>query len=95
MSRRQINPPAVGWTQYNRGMKVKTSVTLSEDLLKMVDRAGRKGEARSRVLERLVREALAARARQAADLRDQDLINAHADALNAEAEDVLRYQVDL
>jgi metal-responsive CopG/Arc/MetJ family transcriptional regulator len=76
-------------------MKVKTSVTLSEDLLKMVDRAGRKGEARSRVLERLVREALAARARQAADRRDQDLINAHADALNAEAEDLLRYQVDL
>ncbi|MBA3887664.1 MAG: hypothetical protein H0X67_18325 [Acidobacteria bacterium] len=76
-------------------MKLKTSVTLSEDLVKMVDRIAHKGEPRSQVLERLLREALAARAREGADRRDRDLINRHADALNAEAEDVLRYQVDL
>jgi metal-responsive CopG/Arc/MetJ family transcriptional regulator len=76
-------------------MKLKTSVTLSEDLVKMVDRAARKGEARSQVLERLLREALAARARREADKRDRDLLNRHAEALNAKAEDALRYQGDL
>jgi metal-responsive CopG/Arc/MetJ family transcriptional regulator len=76
-------------------MKLKTSVTLSEELVKMVDRAARKGEARSQVLERLLREALAARARREADERDRALLNRHAEALNAEAEDALRYQIDL
>ena len=76
-------------------MKLKTSVTLSEDILKTVDRASRKGESRSETIERLLREGLAARARQAADARDLALINAHADELNAEAEDALGYQADL
>lgn len=75
-------------------MKLKTSVTLSEDLLKRVARAARKGESRSETLERLVRDGLAARARAAADARDLALINAHADQLNREAEDVLDYQVE-
>ncbi len=80
---------------YKQSMKLKTSVTLSEDLVKMVDQAARKGEARSQALERLVREALAARARNEADERDRDLINRNADALNAEVQDALRYQIDL
>ena len=79
---------------YKQSMKLKTSVTLSEDLVKMVDQAARKGEARSQALERLVREALAARARNEADERDRDLINRNADALNAEVQDALRYQID-
>ena len=53
-------------------MKLKTSVTLSEDLVKMVDQVAQKGEARSQVLERLLREALTARARREADERDRD-----------------------
>lgn len=77
------------------GMKRKTSVTLSEDILKTLDRASRKGESRSEAIERLLRESLATRARKAADQRDLELINQHADRLNAEAEDVLGYQVDL
>ncbi len=76
-------------------MRMKTSVTLSEDILKTVDRAARKGESRSRAIERLLRDSLAAQARRAADARDLALINHHADGLNAEAEDVLSYQVDL
>lgn len=76
-------------------MKVKTSVTLSEPLLKTIDKAARKGESRSAAIERLLRESLMARARQAADSRDLALINQHAEELNAEAEDVLSYQVDL
>jgi len=75
-------------------MKTKTSVTLSEDILKTVDRATRKGESRSGAIERLLKESLTARVRQAADERDRALINRHADDLNAEAGDVLRYQVE-
>lgn len=76
-------------------MKLKTSVTLSEDILKTLDRAARNDESRSQTIERLLREGLAARARREADERDLMLINEHAGPLNAEAGDVLKFQVDL
>lgn len=81
--------------EYLSSMKVKTSVTLSEEVLKSVARAARKGESRSETVERLVREGLTARARQATDARELARINQHADALNAEAFDVLEYQGEL
>lgn len=80
---------------YIPGMKVKTSVTLSEDIIKGLDRAARPGESRSRAIERLLRERLAAEARRVADRKDLDLINKHSAELNAEAEDVLSYQKEL
>jgi metal-responsive CopG/Arc/MetJ family transcriptional regulator len=76
-------------------MKVKTSVTLSEDVLKTIDRSARKGESRSQHIERLLREGLQRRARHAADARDRDIIDRHADALNAEGADAVSYQTDL
>ena len=76
-------------------MKVKTSITLSSDILKTIDRVTRRGGNRSDTVERLLRESLAARARAAADARDRALIDQHAEALNAEVADVLRYQADL
>jgi metal-responsive CopG/Arc/MetJ family transcriptional regulator len=76
-------------------MKLKTSVTLSEDVVKRLDRATKKGESRSQAIERLLRESLYAEARRAADLRDLTLINKHAAQLNAEADDVLAYQTQL
>jgi len=76
-------------------MRLKTSITLREDVLKIVDRETKKGESRSRAIERLLREGLAARARQAADAQDLALLNRHAEQLNDEAADVLKYQVDL
>ena len=77
-------------------MKMKTSITLSQDVMKRVQRAARKaGENRSETIERLLRESLAVRARHAADQRELKLINRHADQLNTEAEDVLDYQVEL
>jgi metal-responsive CopG/Arc/MetJ family transcriptional regulator len=75
-------------------MKVKTSLTLSEDVLRAVRRASTRGESRSEAIERLLREGLAARARRVADQRDLAIIDQHADALNAEADDVLAYQVE-
>jgi hypothetical protein len=76
-------------------MKLKTSVTLSEDIVKGLARVARRGESRSVTIERLLRNGMAAEARRAADARDRALIDRHADALNEEAEDVLAYQVDV
>jgi metal-responsive CopG/Arc/MetJ family transcriptional regulator len=76
-------------------MKLKTSVTLSEDVVKTIDQVARAGESRSQTIERLLRERLAAVARRAVDQRELALINRHAEQLNAEAADVLQYQVDL
>lgn len=79
---------------YNGSMKVKTSVTLSEDIVAALKKVSRKGESRSTAIERLLRRILADEARRAADARDVALINRHAAALNREALDALRYQVD-
>ena len=76
-------------------MKVKTSITLSEDIVTTVDRLAKEGESRSEAIERLLRERFAERAQQARDLRDLELINKNADQLNEEARDVLKYQVEL
>jgi metal-responsive CopG/Arc/MetJ family transcriptional regulator len=75
-------------------MKVKTSITLSEELVSAVERIAEEGESRSAVIERLLRERLTERARETKDRRDLALINKHAEQLNEEAEDVLKYQVE-
>lgn len=87
--------PLVFHQEYIGSMKLKTSVTLSEDILKRLARASRKGESRSQTLERLVREGLAARERRAIDMEELARINENADQLNAEALDVLEYQGEL
>ena len=74
-------------------VKVKTSITLSEDIAKLIDRVTRKGESRSQTIERLVRDGLAKRRRREIERRDLVIMNAHAEELTAEAEDVLEYQV--
>lgn len=74
-------------------MKAKTSITLSEDIAKAIDRITPKGGSRSQTIERLLRDGLAKRTRHADDQRELAAINEHVDELNAEAEDVLTYQV--
>jgi len=76
-------------------MKSKTSITLSEDVLRNVKRAARKGESRSETIERLLRERLSEEAARRAYERELALINLHADELNAEARDVLTYQEEI
>jgi metal-responsive CopG/Arc/MetJ family transcriptional regulator len=76
-------------------MKRKTSITLSDEVLRLLRRAAARGESRSQTVERLVREGLLARARRLADERDLAVLNDQADRLNREAADVLEYQVDL
>lgn len=76
-------------------MKVKTSITLSQDLMAEMDRLlGRSGN-RSAFVERAVRDLLAKTAQQIRDTRDFEILNRRAADLNKEAEDVLSYQVDV
>jgi metal-responsive CopG/Arc/MetJ family transcriptional regulator len=76
-------------------MKVKTSITISSDVLRAIDRHGREFKSRSAFLEAAARGFLERLARTKADRRDLEIINRNADRLNAEAEDVLAYQVKL
>jgi len=76
-------------------MRQKTSLTLSEDVLAAVKKAARRGESRSETVNRLLSERLAEHATQVARDREVAQINRHADALNAEAADVLTYQGDV
>lgn len=72
-------------------MKVKTSITLSEDLLRAVDELA-KSSSRSEVIEDAVRDFLASRARAARDARDLEIMNRLADGYNVETADLLTYQ---
>lgn len=78
---------------YNRGMKVKTSVTLSEDLLRLADRAAKKARRnRSEFIENAVSHYLRALARHESDASDLAILNAKAETYSDEAFDVLAFQ---
>ncbi len=78
-----------------RSMRVKTSVTIDERVLKAIDKATTRNRSRSRVIEDAAREFLARRARAAREARDLAILNESAAALNQEMEDVLTYQADV
>ena len=75
-------------------MKVKTSITLSEELVAEIDKLSERYGNRSAFVEQAVRAFLADGARRSRDAGDLAILNRRADALNAEARDVLDYQVD-
>ena len=77
------------------GMRVKTSVTIDERVLKAIDKATTRTRSRSRLIEDAAREFLARRARSAREARDLAILNEAADALNREMDDVLAYQVEV
>ncbi len=76
-------------------MKIKTSITLSEEILKAIDLYIGEYRSRSEFLEVAVRQFIGQLAREKVERRDLEVINHHADLLNAEAEDVLTYQAPL
>jgi metal-responsive CopG/Arc/MetJ family transcriptional regulator len=76
-------------------MKEKTSITLSSDLLAEIDRSAGSKASRSAFIEGILRDHFEEKVRQAIHQRDLKLINANADALNREMEDVLRYQAPI
>jgi len=74
-------------------MKIKTSITLSEDLLREIDaRVEVQGRSRSEFIEEAVRAFLAYTDRLTLQAREAALLREHAAALNAEMADVLEYQ---
>jgi metal-responsive CopG/Arc/MetJ family transcriptional regulator len=73
-------------------MKAKTSITLSLPLLAQIDRLIGERASRSAYIEKVLRDHLKEEERQAIQQRDMELINAAADRLNTEAEDVLEDQ---
>jgi metal-responsive CopG/Arc/MetJ family transcriptional regulator len=74
-------------------MKVKTSVTLSEDLLKVIELRSAPYGNRSAFLEMAAWAFLAQTMRRKQDARDREILDQHADELNQEALDVLTYQM--
>jgi metal-responsive CopG/Arc/MetJ family transcriptional regulator len=76
-------------------MKVKTSITLSAELLRQIDALASQYGTRSAFIEQAVREFFAAQAKRTREAQDLEILNRRAEALNAEAEDVVSYQVEL
>ena len=75
-------------------MKVKTSVTLSPEVLEAIDEFADGNGNRSQVIERAAREFLARHARELREARDLEILDRVADELNREVEDVLEYQAE-
>lgn len=74
-------------------MKAKTSITLSKEVLRGIDRIAGSKQSRSAFIEAVLVQYLRDLARKEIEARDLELINLHAQELNAEMEDILRYQV--
>lgn len=76
-------------------MKVKTSITLSSDLLKAFKDIETEFKNRSTAIEQAILFFIQKRQEQRREEKDLKILNKKAKRLNEEAEDVLSYQVDL
>ncbi len=76
-------------------MKVKTSLSLSEEVVARLDRLAGPGVSRSAFIEQILRDFIEGRATARRDARDAAAINRHAAALNNEMEDALSFQSGL
>lgn len=73
-------------------MKVKTSITLSEDIIEAVDTLTGKSNNRSEFIEAALRSYIARKRRDEQNSRDLEIINRRHARLNREAKDVLAFQ---
>jgi metal-responsive CopG/Arc/MetJ family transcriptional regulator len=73
-------------------MKLKTSLTLSEDLVATLDRLAGPDVSRSSFIETILRDFVEGRAQARRDAREVAAINRHAERLNAEMKDALSFQ---
>ena len=77
-------------------MKVKTSITLSGELLEIIDARAKKAKRnRSDFIETAIRLFIQQLLREEQNARDLEIINRRADYLNREAADILAYQTTL
>ena len=74
-------------------MKLKTSITISEDILAAIDKRSGPFKNRSGFIEAAIRAYIERLLRAEQDARDLAIINRQADRLNQEAVDVLAYQI--
>ncbi len=75
-------------------MKVKTSITLSEDLIKEIDTLLGQFGNRSAFVEGVLRDFLAAKAPRFDEAKELEILSQFADELNEDAADTLSYQVE-
>lgn len=76
-------------------MKVKTSITLSREILDLIDKYAEGEYSRSAFIELAVRTYLDLFERNRRDQNDLEIINRHSEKINREALDVLQYQTEL
>ncbi|MGB7291641.1 MAG: ribbon-helix-helix domain-containing protein [Thermodesulfobacteriota bacterium] len=79
--------------EYISGMKVKTSITLSEDIIEAIDQWSTRFKNRSEFIESALRAYMAKLIRDEQNAKDLAIINERVERLNKEAADVLNYQV--
>lgn len=75
-------------------MKVKTSITLSEEILHAIDQILGESKNRSAFIEYALRDYLRKRSITLRNEKDLEILNKNSKRLNREAEDVLTYQVE-
>lgn len=73
-------------------MKVKTSITLSADVVEAVNKLAGTSSNRSEFIETALRSYIAQKKRAEQNSRDLEIINRRHGRLNREAEDVLAFQ---
>jgi hypothetical protein len=76
-------------------LKTRISITISSDVLLEIDQQVGPAGSRSGLIEKVLSDHFRDLERQAIHRQDVELINANAESLNREAEDVLRYQADI
>jgi metal-responsive CopG/Arc/MetJ family transcriptional regulator len=76
-------------------MKLKTSITLSDELVYAIDQYGKDYKNRSDFIEAAVSAFIRQIVRKQQDIHDIEIINRNASRINEEASDVLEYQVRL
>jgi len=74
-------------------MKIKTSITISDDVLKAVDDLSKPSSNRSEFIESAVRRFIEHLKKERRNAEDLKIINRRAKRLNKEASDVLEFQV--
>jgi len=73
-------------------MKAKTSLTISQDLIKSIDKLAGSKVSRSAFVENILRDFVEGHAQARRDARETAAINRHAAELNAEMVDALSFQ---
>jgi len=75
-------------------MKLKTSLTLSGDLMATIDKLAGSKVSRSSYIEQILRDYVDGRAQARKDAREIAAINRHSAQLNAEMSDALSFQAN-